>query len=130
MFSTMPYSSGIRSQAERVKTSKKIEQLIAEAEAEDLEGISSIISSGITKEAAALMALEQKEISLEIPIAELGLDSLIAFELKNWISGSLEAAMQTSEILDMPSITLLANKVLEWSALCAHHVWFGIQQSD
>lgn len=122
MFSTMPYSSGIRSQAERVKTSKKIEQLIAEAEAEDLEGISSIISSGITKEAAALMALEQKEISLEIPIAELGLDSLIAFELKNWISGSLEAAMQTSEILDMPSITLLANKVLERSALVAHHV--------
>jgi Phosphopantetheine attachment site len=122
MFSTMPYSSGIRSQAERVKTSEKIEQLIAEAEAEDLEGISSIISSGITKEAAALMALEQKEISLEIPIAELGLDSLIAFELKNWISGSLEAAMQTSEILDMPSITLLANKVLERSALVAHHV--------
>jgi hypothetical protein len=30
--------------------------------------------------------------------------------------------MQTSEILDMPSITLLANKVLERSALVAHHV--------
>jgi Choline/Carnitine o-acyltransferase len=55
---------------------------------------------------------------------------LIAFELENWISGSLEAAMQTSEILHMPSITFLANKVLERSALVARHAQFGIQQSD
>ena len=115
MFSAMPYAYGIQSQVQEFAASKKIDQLVAEAK--NVESISDIISSGIAEKIASLMARDQKDIRLDIPLAELGLDSLIAIELKNWISGSLRAALQTSEILDMPSITVLSDRVLKRSAL-------------
>lgn len=129
MFSALPYDSGTSLQVRATTgVSKKIEQLIAEAE--DQDSMQGIISAGIAKKISTLMALDQNEINLEIPIAELGLDSLIAIELKNCTSGNVQATMQTSEILDMPSITVLANRVFERSALTARHVQVGMQDID
>ena len=115
MFSALPYISEDRKQIEGPKVIRKIEQLIAEAASTD--EVLNIISFSISKKIAALMALDPDEISMEIPVANLGLDSLIAVELKNWIGGTLHAAIQTSEILDMPNILALASRVLQRSVL-------------
>ena len=63
----------------------------------------------LAEKLSALVAID--EISLESPIDEFGLDSLIAIELKNWIGRVFQAAMQTNEILDAPNIRTLASKV-------------------
>ncbi|KAL9095179.1 MAG: hypothetical protein Q9165_002435 [Trypethelium subeluteriae] len=128
MFSSMSYVSNVMSSTQGGKSSKKIEQLLAEAG--NPQAMLNIISSGIASKIAGLMAQEQNEISLDAPLAELGLDSLIAIELKNWISGSLRAAMQTSEILDMPSITVLAEKILKKSTLVTNLVQPRVQENE
>ena len=128
MFSAMPYISEDRKQIEGLKIIKRVEQLIAEAVSED--EISNIILFSISKKIAALMAVDREELNMEIPIAALGLDSLIAVELKNWIGGTLQAAIQTSEILDMPNILALANRVLQRSVLVANNLQNGTNQND
>ncbi|KAF4637761.1 hypothetical protein G7Y89_g319 [Cudoniella acicularis] len=76
-----------------------------------------LICSAVSKKIAALIAHENKEIDVDVSLADLGLDSLVAIELKNWISRTLQAPFQTSEILDMPNISVLAATILARSAL-------------
>lgn len=128
MFSAMPYLSETQTQNEGSKISKKVDQLIAEAE--NTEEVFNVISSAIARKIAALMAIDPEEMSLEIPIAELGLDSLIAIELKTWIGGTLQAAMQTSEVIDMPNILVLANAVMQRTVLVANNSQPGTNQND
>ena len=99
--------------------SNKVNQDIAEAQ--NLEEIEAMISLAVAKHLCALLAIEDDEISLDIPFERLGLDSLIAIELKNWITRSFQAGMQTSEIQDARSITALANLVATRSALVASY---------
>ncbi|KAF2464811.1 uncharacterized protein BDR25DRAFT_380712 [Lindgomyces ingoldianus] len=115
MFSPMPHFSKNQQQTEGSRATKSIEQLIAEASTEGkaLE----VILSGMTGKIAALMAMEPTDIYLNRPIVDLGMDSLIAIELKNWIRGTLQVTIQTSEILDMPSLSALAHHILERSNL-------------
>ena len=126
MFSTMPLVSANQAQIEGPKALKKIEQLLAEVE--DPDEVYSIIISGIAKKISALMALDPGEMSLDLPIADLGLDSLIAIELKNWIGGALQASLQTSEILDMASVSALVNIVIRRSALITNKAQQGTSE--
>ena len=56
---------------------------------------------------SSLLVVEAGSISLDFPMDSLGLDSLIAIELKTWITRTFHAAMQTSEILDTPNLRTL-----------------------
>ena len=51
--------------------------------AEGIGEVHNIISAGIAKKIAAFMALDAGEINFKIPMADLGLDSLVTIELKN-----------------------------------------------
>ncbi|KAF1995549.1 hypothetical protein P154DRAFT_610722 [Amniculicola lignicola CBS 123094] len=85
-----------------------LEQLKSMQINESPSGLQELMVSALTEKLASLVALNLDNIKTTIPIANLGLDSLIAIELKNWISKALHTPVQTSEILDSLSIEALA----------------------
>ncbi|KAF8866997.1 ketoacyl-synt-domain-containing protein [Acephala macrosclerotiorum] len=83
----------------------------------NMDEIHVITSKAIVTKISSLVALEAGDISMDVTMAEFGLDSLVAIELKNWIVRNLQAQIRTIEILDMPSIRQLATTVIERSTL-------------
>lgn len=81
---------------------------------------------------AALVAIDEDDIDLDLPFSELGLDSLVAIDFKNWIGRAFAAPMQTSEILDASSIRNLAVLIVKRSALVTSETrakWTGTEDS-
>lgn len=76
--------------------------------------VRTIILGEVCRQLATFCALEIEDISAEAAIADIGLDSLLAIEFKNWIVKTLRAQMQTTEILDAPTlndlVTLIAQR--------------------
>lgn len=98
--------------------------------AEDLSEVHNIIAAAIAKQISALLAVDLDNINLDSPMESLGLDSLIAIELKAWITRTLQAAMQTSEILDTPNIRSLATTVAKRSTLVSTNQKQAISDGD
>lgn len=76
------------------------------------------MAAAIVKQVSSLLAAEAESVSLDSPMESLGLDSLIAIELKTWITRTFQAAMQTSEILDTPNLRALVATAAQKSTLC------------
>ncbi|KAI1172560.1 hypothetical protein F4777DRAFT_561071 [Nemania sp. FL0916] len=96
------------------KTKQNIDKAIAAA------------ASTADAEALILTALRDKVSSLtavggqldfDIPVAGMGLDSLIVTELKNWIFNTLSARVQTVDIVDALSLRALAAQIAQVSSL-------------
>lgn len=66
---------------------------------------------------SALLAIEEDDMDLNISFSELGLDSLVAIDFKNWIVRTFASPIQTSEILDATSIRDLSILIVKRSAL-------------
>lgn len=92
------------------------------AGATGLDNVQDIISKAVVTKISSLVALSDEDISLEVTLADLGLDSLVAIELKNWIVRSLQTPIQTVELLDMPNIRHLVNTIIERSALVSKNL--------
>jgi NADPH:quinone reductase-like Zn-dependent oxidoreductase/malonyl CoA-acyl carrier protein transacylase len=95
-----------RGPSQTATSPKSIGQVLLDAES--LQDARTIITVALAKQLSSLVALDVDDITLNLPISEIGLDSLIAIEFKNWIGRTLSAAMQTSEILDAANIQELA----------------------
>ena len=76
-----------------------------------------IISMAIAQQLSRMLAIDYEKINLQAPVLDLGLDSLIAIDLKNWISREFDSAIQASEILDEASVITLAERVASRSSL-------------
>ena len=76
-----------------------------------------MIADAVAKQLSSVLASKTSELPLDTPLADLGLDSLAAVELKNWISRTLQAALQTGEILDCNGIQHVADLVIQRSRL-------------
>lgn len=100
------------------------------ASATSLEQVQGMVSDAIVVKLSALIAMNAEDIASEAPISSFGLDSLVAIELKNWITRTFSAAIQTSEIFDMPSIQELAKIVTERSAIVKKDIQPGGTDSD
>ena len=83
----------------------------------DQAQLEKITTDAISQQVSSIMALKSSDIPLRTSLIELGLDSLAAVELKNWISRALHAALQISEILDASGIQRLAEIVVQRSKL-------------
>lgn len=87
----------------------------------------------ITTKLAALVAIDEDDMDLNIPFSELGLDSLVAIEFKSWIVRNFSSPMQTSEILDASSIKGLAALVVKRSNLLTvdkREAWNDVEHVD
>jgi hypothetical protein len=115
MFSLLPHTRVETAQVALSKPAEAIGVQVRDATSQD--AALGLIMSGLKDRIAVLMAMNVTEIPTNKPIIDLGMDSLIAIELKNWIGSQLKAALQTSEILDMHSLTALAGIILDRSTL-------------
>lgn len=71
------------------------------------------VASSIANKLTQLMSTDAFRVLNEnISILELGLDSLIAIELRNWIMREFEAPLQSSEVILDQTIRMLAEKVI------------------
>ena len=69
------------------------------------------ISMAIAGKICSLSAFNRESLNMNIPILELGMDSLMAIEMKNWISRQYGISMQASDIMDQRGILALASRI-------------------
>ena len=89
---------------------RAIEAICDPAEAKKL------IGTALIKQISSLVAIGADDIGPKSSIGDLGLDSLIAIELRAWINRNLQAVVQTTEILDAPDIQSLTSTVADRSS--------------
>lgn len=86
-------------------------------ETDDKDEIEAFVAQVIGAKIADLMSIDAADVNLAESMTDFGLDSLIAIELRNWIMREFSAPIQSSEVLDSPSIWSLAQKVTLRSSL-------------
>ena len=76
-----------------------------------------LVSEGLMTKVSAVLMFPREEMDAAKPIVAYGLDSLVAIEIRNWITRELEASLQVLELLTSSSITALAETILKKSKL-------------
>ena len=61
-----------------------------------------------------------EDLDVKKPVVAYGLDSLVAGELRNWITSDLNAIVPLMELMNSPSIESLAGKIATMSKLVDH----------
>lgn len=89
----------------------KVAQDVAEAE--------DIVCSGLQNKIAAVLMLEPEDMDVTRSLSHYPLDSLVAIEIRNFITREFEANMQVLELLSSGSIQMLTKAVCQKSKLCA-----------
>ncbi|RYP34422.1 hypothetical protein DL767_004291 [Monosporascus sp. MG133] len=97
------------------KVERSVESLVAQAPT--VQDAEKIILEAIRDRISSLTAGDISEISLNSPLVNLGLDSLIAIEIKNRTTSTLQAPTRVGEILDSPNPPALASLVTKRSGL-------------
>ncbi|HEX4148218.1 MAG TPA: SDR family NAD(P)-dependent oxidoreductase, partial [Pirellulales bacterium] len=72
-----------------------------------------LLEARFVEQLARVMQLDSASIDLEQPLNTLGLDSLMAIELKNGIETSLDIALPIARFMEGPSVSQLAGYALE-----------------
>lgn len=81
-----------------------------------------IVCEGLMTKVSAVLMVPREEMDASRPIVVYGLDSLVAIEIRNWITRELEASLQVLELLTSSSITALAETILKKSKLVSFDV--------
>lgn len=74
---------------------------------------------GLMTKVSQVLMVPREEMDSSKPIVVYGLDSLVAIEIRNWITRELEASLQVLELLTSSSILGLADTILTKSKLVA-----------
>jgi len=76
-----------------------------------------IVSGGLVAKISSLSMIQTADISIDRPLSEFGMDSLVAVEMRNWIAREMDAAVPILELMANMPIYALAEKVLAKSRL-------------
>jgi acyl transferase domain-containing protein/acyl carrier protein len=74
------------------------------------------LESFMIKELASLLKIEEKQLDISLKINEIGIDSLMAMELKNQLETDLQIYLPVAKLLEGPTISEFAAYVLEQMA--------------
>jgi acyl carrier protein len=72
-----------------------------------------MLATFLRQQVAKVLKVEPAGIALDQPLAELGLDSLSSFELKNRIEGELAVSLPVGRFLQKPTLNGLATAIAE-----------------
>ncbi|NTU85094.1 MAG: KR domain-containing protein, partial [Chloroflexales bacterium] len=87
----------------------RAQSLLAELEQTPADRRRGLLLGHVRQQAAAVLGMAQDEqISPHQPLSELGLDSLMAVELRNRLSHSLERPLPATLLFDQPTVEALA----------------------
>jgi acyl carrier protein len=81
-------------------------------------GVLDIICKGLVEKIAEVLMLEPEELDITRSLTYYPLDSLVAIEIRNFITREFEATMQVLELLSSGSIQTLSAAVFKKSKLC------------
>lgn len=91
-------------------------------ESGDDEDIMNFINTAIVRQLTTLISVDATQVNeRDGSILDLGLDSLVAIELRNWITREFNAPLQSSEIMTDQPIRSLAQKVASRSKVILSH---------
>lgn len=83
-----------------------------------LDDLHTMVMAALVDQLASLLALDPDDIQVRAAVIDVGLDSILAIELKNWVVKTIQAPIQTSEILDAPTLIQLTQLIVQRSKLC------------
>jgi acyl transferase domain-containing protein/NADPH:quinone reductase-like Zn-dependent oxidoreductase/NAD(P)-dependent dehydrogenase (short-subunit alcohol dehydrogenase family)/acyl carrier protein len=115
LFSHLRYSKTEVSTMPLAHATDRVEDLIAAAKTK--REAEKIIVHELTKKLGTLVAVSLDEVDIDARVADLGIDSLVVVELKNWIAQTFQAKLHSSEIANALNITNLANTIGSKSSL-------------
>ena len=82
------------------------------------EDAARVVSDALVGKLSNVLIVPAEEISTGKSVVALGLDSLLAVELRSWIVREMEATMSTMELMTSSSINGLAEMIVARSKLC------------
>ena len=86
-------------------------------QADTLDAAVQLICEAVSQRLSNLLMIAVEDVNTKKPIIAYNLDSLAAVELRNWITGDLEATVPLIELMNSPSIEHLAGKIASKSRL-------------
>ena len=84
-------------------------------QAQDPTQAHDIIAQALLKKLCSLLMLSLEDVDVSKPISAFGLDSLVAIEVRHWISREFDAGLQLLEILASDSVSGLAGTIMHKS---------------
>lgn len=104
-----------------VGTDPKIDR-DALSKASSIESASRILFQGMAQKIGKDMTISSQDISLDSSLSQLGLDSLVAVEFRNWLAKEADAKVRVMEIINSKSLRDLVELVVQQStALSRFH---------
>lgn len=97
----------------------EVSPAIAVRSARTLDAAEKLVVDAVIKKLSSILMRPTEELDPGVPISVYGLDSLVAIEVRNWITRELEASLQILEILASDSLPVLARLILKKSGILA-----------
>ena len=76
-----------------------------------------ITVGALVEKFAGVLIMAAEDVRTDKPVAALGLDSLVAVEVRSWVARETDAKVSAMELMTSPSIKALANVIVERSSL-------------
>ena len=80
-------------------------------QAESLGQATELICHALVRKLSNLLLIAMEDVDTKKPVVAYGLDSLVAVELRNWITTELDATVPLMELMNSPSMNALARKI-------------------
>ena len=71
-----------------------------------------LVLAGLKHKLANMFSIAEDEIDTAAPLSRYGVDSLIAAELRNWLSNSIDAQVSIFDVTQSASLLMLAREVV------------------
>ena len=88
-----------------------------------VEAARQLMAEGLLQKVCSLLMVPPEVIDVNKPVATLGLDSLVAVELRNWIAREVEVSINLVEVMTASSLATLAelagqrSRLVNWKGL-------------
>lgn len=97
--------------------------------AASLEEAETLVYAGLVDKVSAILAMAKDDIDGRQPISAYGLDSLVAVEIRNWVTRQTEANLQVLELLSSGSLLSLSHHIVKKSALLDRKLFGKAEES-
>ena len=115
MFDHLPYKREIDVLESSAPATSSLDCTIACAT--DIDQVNEIVATAMMQQLAMLVATDLENISLDSSMVDLGLDSLIAIEMRNWMNRNLQVEIEVAAITDAKTLRALVVTAMENSKL-------------